>query len=337
MIRKLCILLLLCVTVTNFGCARKSNDEVIIYTSLDQVFSEPILRDFERETGIKVKAIYDLEAAKTTGLVNRLIAEKNNPRCDVFWNSEFGRTIILKKKGVLDQYISPSAKDIPGKFKDRDGYWTGFAARARVLVYNKDLVSKEELPKSIFDLTDPKWKGQVALANPLFGTTAAHTASLFILLGDDKAKEYFSALKQNDVVIVDGNSTSRDRVADGILKIGFTDTDDVNVAIEEGKNVGMIFPDKDGIGTLFIPNTICLIKGAPNPENAKKLIDYILSRDVEKKLAFSQSLQIPVRSDIPRPEIISASKDFKPSAVSYDEIADKMESTGKILQEILLK
>lgn len=103
-----------------WGCGRKAVNEVVIYTSLDQLFSEPILKDFEQETGIKVKAVYDVEAAKTTGLVNRIIAERNHPRCDVFWNSEIGRTIVLKKKGILAPYISPSSKDIPDQFKDLD-------------------------------------------------------------------------------------------------------------------------------------------------------------------------------------------------------------------------
>lgn len=116
-----------------------TQQEVVVYTSLDKVFSQPVLEEFERKTGIKVKAVYDSEATKTTGLVNRLIAEKDSPRADVFWNSETGRTIVLKQKGVLDPYRSPSAADIPSTFKDNQGYWTGFGARCRILIYNKNL------------------------------------------------------------------------------------------------------------------------------------------------------------------------------------------------------
>jgi iron(III) transport system substrate-binding protein len=120
------------------GCGSKENEpaEVVVYTSLDKVFSQPVLEAFEQETGIKVLAVYDSEATKTTGLVNRLIAEKGNPRADVFWNSETGRTIVLKQKGVLAPYISPSAVDIPNTFKDPKGYWAGFGARCRILIYN---------------------------------------------------------------------------------------------------------------------------------------------------------------------------------------------------------
>jgi len=328
------LVILLCALLA--GCGPKVNC-VVVYTSLDQVFSEPILKDFEQKTGIVVKAVYDVEAAKTTGLVNRLIAEQNNPQADVFWNSEIGRTIILKKKGILTPYVSGSAKNIPSQFKDKDGYWAGFGARARVLVYNTKLVTREELPKSIFELTEPKWKAQVALANPLFGTTAAHAAALFIQLGDDMAQMYFDGLKANDVLIVDGNSTARDRVADGIVKIAFTDTDDVNVAMMEGKPVDMIFPDKEGIGTLVIPNTVCMINGCPNPRNAGRFIDYLLSEEVESMLAHSGSLQIPLRDHVDRPGNTPSVNGFKAMDVDYEAISRKMESSGRILQDTLLR
>jgi len=118
--------------------------EVVIYVSHDQDYSEPILQAFEKESGIKVKAVYDTEASKTVGLTNRLISEKNNTQADVFWNNEVTRTIQLQKEGVLTQYYPQNYEKISAEFKDVDGYWTGFAARARVLVVNKEnLASKD--------------------------------------------------------------------------------------------------------------------------------------------------------------------------------------------------
>ena len=119
-----------CVAAVCFSAKTEKQKEVVLYTALDQIFSEPIVKDFEQQTGIKVKVVYDTEAAKTTGLVNRLIAEKDNPNADVFWNNEIARSIVLKDKGILASYFSHSANDIPEQFKDKEGYWTGFAARA---------------------------------------------------------------------------------------------------------------------------------------------------------------------------------------------------------------
>ena len=161
-----CLCTLLCHLPTSLEAR-----EVVIYTSVDQIFSQPILSEYEELSGVNVKVVFDVEAAKTTGLVNRLIAERNRPKCDVFWNSEIGKTILLRQKDILSSYKSPSAADIPSLFQDQDHFWTGFASRARVLVYNSDLLKESEVPKSIFELTEPQWKGKVAMAYPLFGTT----------------------------------------------------------------------------------------------------------------------------------------------------------------------
>ena len=330
--------LLVMVIVSLAGCkGKESQQQVVIYTSLDKVFSQPVLEAFEQQTGIKVLAVYDSEATKTTGLVNRLIAEKSSPRADVFWNSETGRTIILKRKGVLAKYISPSASDIPEQFKDSEGFWTGFAARCRILIYNKGLLKAADLPKSIFELTDAKWKNKVAFAYPLFGTTATHSAALFVYLGDSNAKEYFTSLKANGVMVTDGNASSRDRVADGTVPIGFTDTDDAFVAIKQGRPVDIIWPDREGIGTLLIPNTVALIKGGPNPAAGRKLIDFLLSPRVEEMLAHAEAGQIPLRTGIRRPPNVPVLGRIKAMEVDYEKVADLMEPSGRFLQKLFIR
>src|SRR3989337_4588933 len=203
-----------------------AGNEIVVYTSEDKIFSEPVLQTFEKKTGIKVRAIYDTEETKSTGLVNRLIAEKDNPRADVFWSGDPARPALLEFKGIITPYFSSTAADIPKSYKDEDGHWTGFSARARIILYNTNLVSMDERPLSLFDLTKAVWIGQVAIANPLFGTTAIHIAALFIALGDEKAKGFLNDLKANGVKIVSSNSEVRRLVARGQVKLRTTDPDD---------------------------------------------------------------------------------------------------------------
>lgn len=309
-------------------------EEVVLYTSMDRNHSEPVIRMFEEKTGIKVKAVYDTESTKTTGLVNRLIAEKENPQADVFWNNEVVRTIVLKNKGLLETYVSPAADEIPENFKDKEGFWTGFAARARILIVNTEKVTADKMPASIFDLTKPEWKGRSCMANPLFGTTSTHSAALFVYLGEEKAMKLFEDLKNNGMEIVAGNSTSKDRVAAGLLDAGFTDTDDANEALGDGKPVIMVFPDKEGMGTLLIPNTVCLIKKGPHQENAKKLMDFLLSKDVEAHLARSASVQIPVRKGIPGPKGIPELEKIKVMQVDFEKVAQELDGTMKKLEKL---
>lgn len=307
--------------------------EVVIYSAHDDLYSAPILDAFTAQTGIDVKVAYDTEVSKTTGLVNRLLAEKERPRADVFWNNEVAQTIVLKREGALVPYVSPNAATIPDRFKDPEGYWTGFAARGRVLIYNTDLV--KDPPTSICDLTSEAWRGQVGIALPLFGTTATHAAALFAAWGDPKARAFFLALKANDARILNGNATVRDRVAEGELEVGLTDTDDANGAVLDGRPVRWLFPDQaEGqLGTLVIPNSVCLIKGGPNPEAGKRLIDYLLSPKVEARLAQSRALQIPLHTDVEVPEGVPKLADIRAMAVDFSTLSAQMKPVAAFIRE----
>jgi iron(III) transport system substrate-binding protein len=308
---------------------------VTVYVSTDRVFSEPILTAFEQSTGVRVNGMYDTEETKSTGLANRLIAEKDNPQADVFWSNEPVRTLILKERGVLQPYESPAAADIPAAFKDPSGMWTGFSARVRVIAYNTKSVAEADAPTSILELADPKWKGQVAIADPRFGSTSFHVAALYVTLGDAAADDFFRRLKANGVRIVSGNSVVRDMVAKGDVKVGLTDTDDVNVARQQGAPIAMVMPDKDGMGVPVMPNLVSMIAGAPHPAQARQLIDYLLSSDVEAMLAKSEAVQIPLRTSVPGPPNLPRINAFKPMILDYGKAAARVEDVTKRLQTIL--
>jgi iron(III) transport system substrate-binding protein len=288
------------------GCRQPAQPEVVVYVAVDRGNSEPILGRFEQQTGIGVRALYDAEAAKTTGLVSRLWAESGRPRCDVFWNNEIAQTLLLADRGLLASYQSEQAAGIPEHLKDPAGYWTGVALRARVIVYNTKHVAPEEAPRSIFDLTEPRWRGKVAIADPQFGTTRTHVAALFAALGPEKAQAYLNDLLANDVRIVDGNAMVKNLVARAHpgaspVFVGLTDTDDVLSGQAEGDPIEMVFPDQDTFGTLLVPSTVCLINGAPHPDAARQLVDYLVSETVQSQLTADRSGYMPVRPD-PRDE-----------------------------------
>ncbi len=309
--------------------------QVTVYVSTDRVFSEPVLREYEKRTGVTVNAVYDTEETKSTGLANRLIAEKARPQADVFWSNEPVRTLVLKARDVLASYKSPSAQGIPTVLIDPDGYWTGFSARIRVIAYNTTLVQPDEAPRSIFDLVDPKWHGQAAIADPRFGSTSFHVAALYALVGDEKMDDFFRRLQANGVRVVDGNSVVRDLVARGEVKVGLTDTDDVNVAIENGQPIAMVLPDKDGLGVPVMPNMVSLIANAPHADEGRKLVDYLLSPDVERQLAQSEAVQIPLHSGVQGPKNIPAIDTFKPMTLDYAKAASRVEDATRRLAGIL--
>lgn len=315
-----------------------SPNQVVVYTSVDQPFSEPILDRFEEETGIRVLAVYDVEAAKTTGLVNRLLAEKSRPQADVFWNSEILQTIRLQQEGALQAYHPPQAAAIPERFRDPSGYWTGNAARARVLIVNTKLIPEPTRIDSLEDLVDPAWPGSmVGIAYPLFGTTATHAAALYSLYGPQSAQEYFQRLAARDVQVVDGNAAVRDLVASGSLAFGLTDTDDACTALVGGAPVTLIFPDQRDIGTLVIPSTVALVAGAPHPAQGQALVDYLLKPKTEQALLDSGYSHVPLHSGLLADGRCVPATTIRSMDVDYMKVFQYFEGAQTDLREIFIR
>jgi iron(III) transport system substrate-binding protein len=315
------------------GCREEAPPEVVVYTALDQEFSQPIFAEFTRATGIKVRAAYDTESTKTVGLAQRILAERERPRCDLFWNNEILNTLRLQREGLLRPHASPAAAGFPAAVRSPQGFWYGFAARARVLIVNTNQVAEARRPKSIRDLIDPQWYDRVGVAKPLFGTTATHAACLFSVLGDEKAQEFFHRLKEN-ARIMSGNKQVARAVAAGELAFGLTDTDDAIIELESGMPVAIVYPDQgeDELGTLFIPNTLALIKGSENGEPAERLLDYLLSPEVERRLANGPSAQIPLREGEKASDRVKTPRQVRAMEVDFAAAAERWDTTAKFLQ-----
>ncbi len=307
------------------ACGSKGPD-VVLYCALDQMFAETLVKEFERETGLVVRAEYDVEAAKTVGLVKRIREERSRPRCDVFWNNELAHTVALANDGLLASYDSPSAAGIPADFRDPQQRWTAFAARARVFIVNTTLADPAQLT-SLEDLFDPKWRGKVCMARPLTGTTLTHLTALYAAEGDAKGDEFVRRIEESGVNLVQSNGQVMRLVREGQMAWGLTDTDDFNVALNGGHPVAQVFPDQapGARGALLIPNSVALLADAPHPEAARKLIDFILSREVEEKLAFAEGAQIPVRADVKRPPHVKSAADLSLMRVDWARVGADIE------------
>ncbi|MCP4604247.1 MAG: extracellular solute-binding protein [Proteobacteria bacterium] len=304
---------------------------VVVYTSVDQVFSEPVLRNFEKKTGIRVRAVYDTEETKSTGVLNRLIAEAKNPQADVFWSGDPVRPFLLADRGLVEPYMSPEARQIPSGFKATDGTWTGFAARARVLLVNRKKLGDRAMPRSVRDLADPRWRGEVAIANPVFGTTTMHVAAWFSTLGKEAANAFLDALKDNQIKIASSNGEVKRLVVSGEVTFGLTDTDDAFVAAQSGAQVEVVYPDQEEMGTLIMPTVALVLRHGPNPESARHLIDYLLSAEVETLLSESAA-HMPLRPDARHPDHIRSVGELQSMKVDYADVAKWMKEIQPLLR-----
>ncbi len=265
-----CYLLLLACCL---GCTH-AEPRVVLYCAQDRDFAVPLLDAFCQQAGLHVVPKYDTEKNKSVSLYEELVAERNRPRCDVFWNNEILSTIRLQKQGLLEPYDSPSAQPYPAQTKAADHTWHAFAARARILLVNTRLVPEKERPRSLLDLTEARWRDRVVMAQPQYGTSATQAACLFQALGGDRARKFYRDLKANGVRIAPGNKDVAVWVGQGRtptgqeVAIGITDTDDAMEELREKHDVALIYPDRDApadgkLGTLFIPNTLAILKGVP--------------------------------------------------------------------------
>lgn len=339
------------VLFSTFGCERTPPPEVVVYTSVDQEFAQKILAEFEKKTGIRVAALYDTEAGKTTGFVRRLQQEAARPRCDVWWSSEVFGTIELARLGVFEPYESPAAADIPPAWKDAEHRWTGLAARARALAFNPQRLKREELPQTWRELAQPQWAKRLMLANPQFGTTRGHVAACFAYWGEPAARSFLQTLRDVGVKPADGNSQAVRLVVAGAADLCMTDTDDVWVAQQRGEPVDLIYPRLDTTPdspVLWIPCTVAKVKGGPHSDAARKLIDFLVSAEAERLLAQSDSRNVPVRpalrKEIQRPSQpsgpqtpASQPQTPEPEPLDYNRVADALPDAMRLAREILLR
>jgi iron(III) transport system substrate-binding protein len=325
----ICILLL-------GACSKPA--ELVIYCSLDQDLSEQIIRDFEKKHDIEINVQFDVERNKTVGLVSRIIAEAKNPRADVFWNNEIAHTIRLKDLGLTAPYAPATAEGIPAIFIDADNHYTGFAARARVIMYRTDI--EVNYPKHLNDFLNSEYAENGVMAQPLTGTTLSNFAYLIQQSSTAEVVQWFDDVKSAGLGFAAGNADAMRRVCAGDYAWCFTDTDDAAKAVVNGYPVAIHYLDQ-GIGesgAMLIPNSICLLEGAQQNEMAKKFIDYVVSAECELRLAHSTSAQIPLHSGITVPDgILLPNRDYPVLDIPWVAVAAELDGAASTFQKLFVR
>jgi iron(III) transport system substrate-binding protein len=317
------------------GCVDREEGEVVVLSALDREFSAPIFADAEHRLDLPLRIKYDVESNKTVGLANQIIRNRQRPVADLFWNNEILHTLRLKNLGLL-QCVSPiRATQLPGPFVSATGHWFGFAARARVLIVNTDLMpDANSRPQRFEELANKAFAGKCTLARPLFGTSATHAAVMFDVLGDQSAEKLYRSIQKN-AVVQGGNKQVAQKVAAGEFLFGLTDTDDALIELDSGQPVTIIFPNQgvQELGTLLIPNTLCVIKNGPNTPGAVRLINQLLSAETEQRLAMGPSGQIPLAIDVATKSRVVPSS-LKVMEVDFESAANRWQKTAAALKSI---
>lgn len=283
--------------------------EVVLYSSNPSELLDLVTQGFETKTGIKVSVV----RLGTGEAMKRIAAEKERPLCDVFWSGDVA--VLENAKDNFQTYRSPEAKALPAGYVEKEARWTASNVHVMIIMVNKSLLKATEMPKSWKDLFDPKWKGKIVMTNPeKSGSAYAQVYGIHKLYGWDGINKLIANAK-----ILDTASLIYKGVAAGEYPLGVTIEYAAHRYIVGGdKNVGIVYPAD---GAFIAPEGTGIVKNCPHPEEAKKFIDYLISKKVEDEI-FNKFSRRPARLDagdtegLPSLKNITILKSFDPMEAS---------------------
>lgn len=278
--------------------AQGSEKELLVYSVVNQEESQLFADLFQQETGVKVSFL----RAATGDLINRVIAEKDAPKADVLLGGPSSLHIAAADKGALAVYRSPVAAKLPAYARDPAGHWTGFYVTALGIGVNEERFKQKfgtsPLPKTWDDLANPKFKGEIVVTDP----AASSTAYLFVQtqlqrLGWDSGWSYLERLVPLVGQFPSSGGAPPQLVGTGEYSLGVAYIHALATYQKKGFPVRIIVPPQ----TAGEVGVVSIIAGGPNPDNAKRFVDFILSPKAQA--AFVKiSLTAPVNPDVALPE-----------------------------------
>lgn len=273
-------------------------EELVVYSARKEELIRPVIEAFQKEAGIKITLL----TGKAGELARRIEVEKGNPKGDLFIGTSAGITELLRRKGLLVPISSSRTNAVPEEFRAPDKTWVGITGRVRVLIYNRDRAKPQELPRSILDLTNPKWKGKVAVASSGERTTVSWIAAIMALKGEAFTRDYIQGLLDNGLKVLNNNTEVRRAVARGEYAIGITNHYYYLIQLNEDPKspVGILYPDQGSneMGTPVFSITAAILKGAKHPKAAQAFVDYLL-RPEGNRLLVEGEYEIPLLPKIP--------------------------------------
>ncbi|MEZ5411540.1 MAG: extracellular solute-binding protein [Acidimicrobiales bacterium] len=276
----------------NSAGAGAGSDTVTIYSGRTENLIDPILDDFTAETGIEVEVRYGQSA--DLALLIEEEAAAGQVRADVFLSQSPGSIGLLEASGRLAPLPDDVLALVPENVRDSDGRWIGFSGRQRVMVYHPELVAETELPASVFDLTDPAWKGRVGIA-PSNGSFQDFVTTMRATEGDEATAQWLEAMVANDVVSYANNNAIVAAVARGEIDAGLVNHYYNHQFLAEdpshpARNHQLASDDP---GATLITTGAAIPDGAANPGGAAELITFLLGERGQRYFA-DQTFEYPL-------------------------------------------
>ena len=254
-----------------------ASDTLTVYSGREEEIVAPLFERFEEETGIDVEVRY----ADSAELAATIAEEGDNSPADVFFAQDPGSL------GSVDDQLAELPQSVLDRvdeeFRDRDGRWVGTSGRARVIVFNTDELSAAEVPDSVFDLTDPKWKGRIGVA-PTNASFQAFVTAMRLDVGDDRTKEWLEALKENDPKFYEKNTPIVEAVAAGEIEVGLVNHYYLYLVKEEQPDAPIEnkYLPGDDPGALVSVAGAGILDGAEHADAAERFVEFLLADEQQR-------------------------------------------------------
>ena len=318
-------------TASDAGAAEDvTAGELIVYTSRSESLFKPVIEAFNQ--------VYpDVKVTMLTGsngeLAAKLLEERANPQADLLVNSDTLTMESLAEQGLFAPNDSPAVAAVPESLRADDGNWVALTLRPRVIMYNTDLVTPEEAPQTMMDLTDPQWQGQLGAADSRNGAMVAQLVAMRHLLGEEAMTAFVQGLVANDTQWFGGHTDVRKAVGAGELAVGLVNHYYYHLSLAEGAPVAVVYPDQEEGGTGLIVNSTNagVIDGARHPELAQLFIDFMLSPEGQKVYA-DLNFEYPVTPGVATAEGVPPLDDFKLADVTLKTMWEELEPTQQAAQ-----
>jgi iron(III) transport system substrate-binding protein len=302
-----------------------------IYSGREERLVKPLLERFTRDTGIQLNVRY----ASSSALANALVEEGGRSPADVFWATEPGTLGLVAARGLLARLPQATIGKVPSKFATPSRRWVGTSGRARVLVYNTQALTPAQLPTSMWQLTDPKWKDKVALA-PTNGSFQAFLAAAITVSGEARVRTWLQGLRANGVKFYSGNTPIVQAVARGDVQLGLVNHYYVYNLLAENPNLAArnhYLQDGDP-GSLVFAAGVGIVSASAKKADAQKFVDFLLSKWAQRFIARGPgAAEYPLlKGVLPRPGIRPL-REIQPPKYPLGRLSADLPQAVKLLLE----
>ena len=309
-----------------------SGGTLTVYSGREEELVEPLFDRFEEETGIDVEVRYGDSAE----LAATIAEEGDNTPADVFFAQDPGSLGAVEGQGRFTELPDSILDRVDERFRDPDGHWTGTSGRVRVIAYNTEELTEDELPDSVLDLTDPMWKGKLGIA-PTNASFQAFVSSMVLTRGEEATREWLEGLKANEPKLYDGNSPVVEAVAAGEILAGLVNHYYLYLVKEETPDAPVanhFLPGEDP-GALVSVAGAGVIEGSDQEDEARRFVEFLLSDPSQRfYVDEAEEAEYPLVDGIAPKEGLPPLDQLRGPQIDLDDLGPQLEKTLELLNEV---